>query len=102
MRVVSCSARVVGFQVVRCCNSGVSGATLGQRPRKVVLVGYSGRGGAVECQVGGPGSSSSIEVLSLWRVSDKVVLDVARRCDAHRNMCKVRGMQVSSPGQECP
>jgi hypothetical protein len=32
MRVVSCSARVVGFQVVRRCNSGVSGATLGRRP----------------------------------------------------------------------
>jgi hypothetical protein len=67
-----------------------------------VLVGYSWHGGAVECQVGGPGSSSSIEVLSLWRVSDKVVLDVARRRDAHRNMCKVRGMQVSSSVQERP
>jgi hypothetical protein len=99
---LSCSARAVGFQVVRCCNSAVSGATSGRRPRKVVLVGYAGRGGAVGGRGGGPRSSSSVEALSLCRVGDKVVLDVARRRDAHRNMRKVRGLQVSSPWRNNP
>jgi hypothetical protein len=38
----------------------------------------------------------------LVRVGDKVVLDVARRRDAHRNMRKVRGLQVSSPWRNNP
>jgi hypothetical protein len=98
----SCSARAVRFQVVRRCNSGVSGATSGRRPRKVVLVGYAGRGGAVGGRGSGPESSCSVEALSLVRVGDKVVLDVARRRDAHRIMRKVRGLHVSSPWWERP
>jgi hypothetical protein len=99
---LSCSARAVGFQVVRRCNSRVSGATSGRRPRKVVLVGCAGHGRTVGGRGSGPGSSSSVEALSLCRVGDKVVLDVARWRDDHRNLRKVCGMQVSSPWWERP